>query len=484
MKKNFIYNSIYQVLALIIPIIITPYISRVLGVNNIGVFSYTFSIVSFFTIIAVLGTTTYGQRYIAFNRDNKEKLSRAFWEVVYFRLIMTIVVLTIYGFYIITFADYKMIYFTMSLNIINVAFDITWFYQGTEDFKKIVIRNSIVKFLNLFSVFIFVKKESDLLVYVLIYCGYIIVGNLSTWIGIHKKISWIRSIRPFKNFKDIFLLFVPTIAMQVYTILDKSMIGWFTKSTYENGCYEQAEKICRIAVTVVAALATVLSPRIANNYQKYKDGQCDKMSITRLLNKGIRGTCAISLPIMFGIIVITPVFVPVFLGNGYEKVCELLPVFSVLILPVGLANIIGIAYLIPTENHNVYTLSVMVAAGFNFIMNIILIPLFMSTGAAFASVIAEIVGVSIQLKYCVKKGDINTLTLVNNTWRYWASSFFMLALLLCVRENVTSSWRGLALLILLGIFTYGALLIILRDQLLIDSLVSLSKRMKIGQGKE
>ena len=97
-------------------------------------------------------------------------------------------------------------------------------------------------------------------------------GNLSMWTYLPKYICKVGNINPFRNIKDIFLLFLPTIATQVYVIMDKSMIGWITNSTYQNGCYEQAEKIARMALTVVTSVAMVVLPRVAN---LFKEGRTD-----------------------------------------------------------------------------------------------------------------------------------------------------------------------------------------------------------------
>lgn len=479
MKKNFVYNSVYQVLSLIVPIVTTPYLSRILGVNSIGIFSYTYSIVSFFTIIAVLGTTTFGQRKIAFCRDNKADLSKAFWEVFLFRTVVTGVVLVGYCLFVFLFGkEYRLIYAALSLNIINVIFDITWFYQGIEDFKKIVLRNTAVKIFNLISVFAFIKSSNDLVKYCIIYCGYILLGNITTWLGLSEKICFVKKISPLKNSKDIFQLFIPTVAMQVYTVLDKSMIGWFTQSAYENGCYEQAEKICRIAVTIVAALATVMAPRVANLYKKYKDGEVKKQKIVDLLYKGIRGGCLIATPITFGIVAVTPIFVPVFLGNGYDKVFVLLPIFSVLVIVVGLANIIGIAYLIPSEKQDVYTIAVTVSAAINFLMNMILIPQLLSVGAAIASVVAEAIGVAIQLLYCIQKENVSIRLLAQNVWKYVAASVAMFLILLFVRLFIPSNWFGLFLLIMIGTATYGLSLLVLRDIFFMENVYIMMTKIK------
>ena len=368
----------------------------------------------------------------------------------------------------------------MTFSILNVIFDITWFYQGLEDFKRIVIRNSFVKMLNLISIFIFVKTKKDLSVYVAIYCGFTVLGNLTTWIGIRKFIDFTKDVHPFSDIKNVLLLFLPTVAMQIYTILDKSMIGWITKSTYENGCYEQAEKICRIATTVVAAIAIVIAPRISNLYKKYKDGLSNRESIMNLSYKGASIACLFAFPIMFGIIGITPIFVPVFFGPGYDKVEILMPIFSLLVLEVGLANVIGIAYLIPTGQQNTYTKAITISAIVNLCMNLFLIYKFGAVGAAISSVVAEGVGIIYQIVFCVRKNRYDIAYVANKVWKYLISSLIMLIVIVIIRNWMLNNMFSLFNLILVGAFTYFVLLLVTRDQLFVETthrlLVSVHKK--------
>lgn len=95
-KKNYIYNTIYQVLSLITPLITAPYISRVLGSNGVGIYSYTNSIVTYFTLFAALGTASYGQREIAMHRDDPETSSKLFWEIEILSLTTTAVSLIVW----------------------------------------------------------------------------------------------------------------------------------------------------------------------------------------------------------------------------------------------------------------------------------------------------------------------------------------------------------------------------------------------------
>ena len=167
LKKNYIFNVTYQIILLIAPLVTAPYISRVLLAEGVGLYSFSYSIVSYFVLVATLGTTTFGQRAISYVQNDKEARSRAFWELFIFRFILSVVTLVAYVPISLTvFHENYLIYLILGLNVLNVAVDVTWFFQGLEDFGKTVFRNIIFKILSIVAIFIFVKEQSDLPWYV------------------------------------------------------------------------------------------------------------------------------------------------------------------------------------------------------------------------------------------------------------------------------------------------------------------------------
>ena len=139
--KNYLYNLIYQILLIISPLITTPYISRVLEPDGVGLYSYTNAIVSYFILFATMGITTYGQREISYVQDNRDKRSQVFWNVKLLSIVNVCIWLIIYYIYIYYFSNNIYIYLIWGIAIVNISVDITWFFQGLEEFKKIVIRN-------------------------------------------------------------------------------------------------------------------------------------------------------------------------------------------------------------------------------------------------------------------------------------------------------------------------------------------------------
>lgn len=180
------------------------------------------------------------------------------------------------------------------------------------------------------------------------------------------------------------------------------MIGAFSPSAAENGYYEQTEKVVRVALMVVTSLGTVVAPRIAQLYHKQ-----DEAGIKSYLKKSFQFVWLLGIPIMCGLIGFAHLFVPVFYGPGYEKIEILMPIYSCVVAAVSISNVVGVQYLIPTKQQNVYTMAVVTSAVVNVAMNAVLIPRFLSVGAAAASVAAEAVGASMLLAFLSRKKLVN-----------------------------------------------------------------------------
>ena len=368
--KNYIYNLIYQILVLILPLITTPYLSRVLGSEGIGIYSYTISIVTYFVLFGSLGIAMYGQREIAYIREDKEKTTYTFWEIMLLRIITMTVSLVVFYITFVNGKQYQIYYKILTIELLANIVDISWFFQGQEEFKKTISRNVIVKIISIVCIFIFVKTKENLYIYILIYVLSNLVGNLTLWIYIPKYIQKIKfkKLNLIKHLRPTISLFVPQIAMQIYTVLDKTMIGNILGDMNQVGNYEQSQKIIRIALTIVTALGTVVSPRIANTMANNK-----KEEVNRYIERSFKVVWMIGIPIMLGIMAISNTVVPWFLGEEYEQSIILLRIGALLIMAVGLNNVSGIQYLIPAKKQSLYTKSVAIGAVFNFLFNLVLI---------------------------------------------------------------------------------------------------------------
>lgn len=457
--KNYIYNASYQVLTLITPLITTPYLSRVLGADGIGVYSFTASIVAYFTMFAALGTLTYGNREISYLQDDRKARTQMFWEIELLSIITTLISLVAYIFFILFFAqDYQVFFWIQIFSLLTIVADVTWLLQGMEEFGKIVGRNIFFKVLSVAYVFIFVNSKEDLILHV---GGNVIFSFLiqaSVWLYVPKYVDlpdW-KSLRPLRHLKGTIALFIPTIAISIYTVLDKTMIGVFSNA-YENGYYEQALNLSKTVLTLVTSLGAVMIPRIGYYYNKGEQEE-----VKTLLYQSYRFVWFLGIPLCFGLMGISGNVVPWFYGDGFMKLTILLPILSLLIPIIGLSNVTGMQYLITTKREHLLTKSVVIGAVVNFLCNLYLIPRWSSIGAVIASVIAETVITTVQFIFVRK--EISILKVFLSAWKYLLAGLVMLFVLMIENQIFTPSILHTAYLVVSGVCIYFGMLLILKDE--------------------
>lgn len=459
-KTNYLYNLSYQLMVIMLPLITTPYVSRILGAGGIGDYSYTSGIVSYFGLAAATGTLSFAQREIAVCQNEKTKRSVLFWEIFLFRALSGALVLAAYTFFVRNFMpQYKVLYRIQYLTVFSWLADISWYFQGTENYKITSVKNSVVKIIGTALIFIFVKKVEDLWIYALIASGTALAGNLSMWGYIFREVCWpgFRKIHIFRNVKDIMELFVPVLSIQLYTVLDKTMLGSLC-NTVEVGYYSQAEKIVKLALTVVSAFISVLMPRLA---VLYRSG--DMKNIMKYYKRALDFIFLLALPMLAGCLLLSGEFVPFFFGKGYHPVIRLMRIESLLFIILSLGQMFG-NFLIAMNRQKEYTAAVTMAAAVNVILNYLFIRYadLGATGAATASVIAESVSTGVQFYFA--KDLLGYRPIFRSLAKYILPTGIMAVAILTVRYFF-EGFLSLVLSVVLGMTTYGVFLLICRDEM-------------------
>ena len=477
LKINFILNTGYQVFCMIFPLLITPYVCRILGAELIGSYSYTAANVGYFALFAAMGTIIYGNREISFLQSKPQEYSRTFWEIELLSIFSTMVCLVVFIVFVLLNRHYQALYFIQLFTLLSVAGNINWFFQGLENFKTILLRNTFFKIVSLLFIFAFVKSKSDLLLYV---GGLVVIefiGNISLWLTLPKYLTRvdIRSLRPFRHLKPTLLLFIPTITSSIYTMLDKTMLGIFTSSKIENGYYEESYKLAKYALAIVLSVETVMLPRIS---ALFGQGKMDELK--NLLYKSYRFVCFLAMPICFGLISVASLFVPIYYGPGYDKVEQLLYIHALLIPIIGLSNVTGIQYLITTKQDRKLITTVTTGAAVNVIMNLILIPQLHSIGASIASVAAELVIAVFQ--FILVRGDISFVRVAGECYKYLLSALVMCGSVWTAKTGISGlglpDILQLALLVIVGGIVYLLMLLLLRDSFFIDNAKLIIRKIK------
>lgn len=451
-KKDLAYSFAYQILAIVLPLITTPYISRVLGPTKVGEYSYSYAIAYYFVMFTMLGLNNYGNRSVAVVRDDKYELSKVFCSIYWMQLstgIISLVAYIIYGYFI---SNVTMTWI-MSLYVISAIFDINWFFFGIEQFKLTVTRNSFIKIFTTISIFIFVKNKEDIYLYALIMVLGILISQWILWKFIRKYIHFqrVELKEVIKHIKPNLILFIPIIAVSLYKVMAKIMLGYMTTKT-EVGLYESSERIIQIPMALIQSMGTVMLPKMTNLIANH-----DEKKTESIFSTSIMFVMFLSSSMSLGIMGVARYFVPIYYGNGYLKCIELFQILLPSCIFLAFANVIRTQFLIPRKKDNIFISSVIIGAIVNIIANLILIPRLESIGAAIGTLLAEMV-VCIYQTIMVHR-DIDILKYVRESLVFVIPAIMMYAILI-IMDFKTSMIINLLIHILLGGVCYIVLLLI------------------------
>ena len=461
---NFIYNLAYKILFIIAPLITTPYISRKLGAGPIGEYSYISTLVAMLVLVGGLGTGLYAQRGIAQRRNNISEKSLFFKELLLIRFIGIFACLALY-LPICFLSNNKLLYLICGIELFASLFDITWLYQGEEDFSKILFRNILLKLAVIISIFLLVKSPSDLDLYAAIRALSVLLSNLSIWLFVGYHISLKSSQHPCnirKHINSIFKLFIPQIATQLYSNSDKLMLKWIRNDNLENGYYDQTYKIIEICLIFATALNATLMPRLSYLYANNM-----KQEYRQLFFKSIQLAVMFTLPMVIGLYIVADEFVTIFFGRGFEKVGFLLKLYSPYLVICIFTGFICQQYFVVTGQENKYMYITTLGAVINITLNLFILKWLGSVGAVISTLISEIILMLIALHICRQDMIISFKKILIFSKNYIVASLCMGIVLMGLNCILSSGIAPFLVKVVCAGVTYLMILIFLKDTVIL-----------------
>ena len=467
--KNYLYNLSYQLLVIVLPVITTPYITRVFSSNDLGSYGYYNSIVTYFILLATLGVANYGTKEISGHRKNVQK---TFWGIYSLQVLATCLALVLYiATCLLIPSMNNLIAYILGFSLLSRGLDISWLFQGMEDFKKITVRNTAVKLLGVASVFIFVKKPSDLYLYIILLVVYDLLGQLSMWLPAREHIGrpHLDIVYAKRHIKPVILLFLPQIAISLYITLDRTMLGALS-STTDVGIYDQALKLVNILLTLVTSLGSVMLPRVANLLATGDHKAVNKMHEVSFLIYNL-----VIFPIMVGMLIVNDDFVQFFLGQDFQDARYAIAIMIFRMFFIGWTNIMGIQILIPHNKNKEFMVSTTIPAILSVGLNLLFLPKLGYVGAAIVSVLTEALVWGIQLFYT--RIYLKEVTILKPMFKIVVASGLMYTILLYLKTSLSfSPTLNVVVYAILGVIIYLVCILVFKVVRLKELKEQLSKK--------
>lgn len=453
-KRNLIYQTLYQMLTLVLPFVTAPYISRVLGTENTGIYSYTYTTVNYFMLAALLGIETYGTRTISRVRNDQNALNKAFSSLFYCHICVAGLCLVVYMIYVLCFSGaYRVYALIQALYILAELLNINWFFFGIEEFKITVTRNLVIKLLTIASIFLFVKDKGDLIVYITIMALGTFISQSFVWIFLRKYVKFVKAScsEIFQHLKPMSVLFVSVIATSIYRMVSKTMLGAMGELS-SLGCFEYADKIIRMPLSIITAIGLVMLSKTSNMYVK------DNKGAVSLVSKSMEAVLIFASAIAFGLCGIANNFAVLFFGAEYAYTGQLIEAMSISLIFMSWNNVLRTQYLMPKCKDKKYVVAVWAGAMVNIVSNLIFIRLWGATGAALTTSISYFVVSLVQSHYV--KAELPVFQYLKRSAIPFAAGAVMLVCVKLVGHMLKCSWVTLCIQVLTGAIVYAALVLI------------------------
>ncbi|TWT14433.1 oligosaccharide flippase family protein [Streptococcus sp. sy010] len=474
-RVNFIMNFILTISNFIFPLITFPYASRVLGASGVGTVTFASSIISYFSMVGMLGIPTYAIRACAKVRDDQKKLEKTVQEVMLLNFLVMLVAiffLLISIFSIDRFAQEKTLYLILSSTLIFNVLGVDWLYRALERYTYITIRSIIFKFLALILLLLLVKTTDDYVLYGAISVLASVGSNLLNFLNLRRIINLKPSeklnLRP--HIRPSLTFFLLSVSAIIYQSVDTTLLG-FMAGNEAVGYYSAAVRLKQILVGVVTSLGAVLMPRLSNYIE---NGRHEEFQ--RLLQKAINFVFVASLPLAVYFILLAKESILFLSGDGFLPSVLPLQLIIPSIVFIGFSNVMGFQVLVPTNREILVVYSTIAGAVVDLILNLFLIPLFDASGTAFSSSAAEFVVVLVQV-YLLRE-LIPTLLKQSSLTKALGSVVIASVVTLLVKPLLSGVFLTLVITALLFFSSYSIVLLLTKEKFITELVTSLVKKYK------
>lgn len=455
LHRNYLYTVVVQLVSMLTPLVTAPYVARVLGSDGVGTFSYVQSVATVFSLFAALGLGAYGLREVSRVRDDAAAVTRLFWEMTLLRFVTTLVTLAVYALLCLWVGDWRL-YGAMGLLILATGLDLTWFFQAVERFGTLMLRHLAVKVLGVVLVFTFVRGAGDVTAYALIQGGTTLLSHLLLWPRLRGLVGRRQGLHPLSHLRPSLVYFVPAVATSVYTVLDKTMLGIIAGDMAQNGYYESAHKIIRLLMAVLTSLNVVVGVRTSYLFGQNREGE-----VRSHLLDTYRFMCALAFPLCGGLMACGGGFAVAFFGPDFAAAGGMLTLFAPLLFIIGTSNVLGSLYLTPGGYRRLSNRAIIMGAGVNLVLNLLLIPRFGGYGAVAASVAAETAISALYLRFTHPFLSAFRLLRVAGRYALYGGVVFLVAWV--VAQGMPPTLLAVVAQAAVGATVYAALLTLARD---------------------
>ena len=466
MKKSIFKNTIYKALLsfanIVVPLLVGPYIVKLLDIELYGAYNKVYADFQLFLTFASFGVYTYGVREISKIRNNKEEVSHLLTNLFVISLLSNILIGIIYVIYALFISSgiTTTLYLLMLIQIVANVFYIEFVNEALENYKFITLKTIIVKFIYMISLFLFVKKPTDIILYSIIISLTVFANNIVSFIYAKRKIQFsFKNIKIKKYIKPLFLVLIITNIDLLYSQLDKIMLGKFTSDVAVSMYYIPYYIVSTLSA-IPYAIINVSIPRLS--YLIENEG---KKSYEDTLNKSLSSLLFIIIPICMGVFVLANEVIYLYAGDKYMSTVPILMIACIIRIVISVESTMTHLVMYPNNQENKIVKFTLIGGIANLLLNTLLVifGVFTPFMAMFTTGIAELILVTLLYIYVHKKLKIEYRLWQKNNLIYGLLGILFIPISLFVRFLNAGFFTTIILIMILCISMYVGVLYYKKD---------------------
>jgi O-antigen/teichoic acid export membrane protein len=402
-QKNIFYNVLLAVSQVLFPLLTFPYLARVLGPENIGLYNFSESYARYFALVAALGISVYGVREIAKKQEQPKALSNTFAELFLINFIATCVLSIVYIFTIVystKLLSHANLFYWSFLFFFFQVFVLEWFFTGINQFKYIAIRFFFIRLVFIAAIFVFIKEPNDYVKYMQLQVGLTVFLAIINFVYLFKFIDLknirLNELNIIKHLKPLFLLFLTIFSISVYLHFDTVLLGILADNE-SVGYYSAPLKLVKIIIAVLAAITAAMFPKMVQFFE-----QGDLVQFEKMLSQSFELVMSIGIPTTILVYILAPEIIYILFGSSFELAITPLQITAPLILIVSLSTIFGFQILSVHSKDSAILKSAVAGMFFSLIASFLLIPKFKQEGAAYIILCTELLVLSFFIYFSSK----------------------------------------------------------------------------------
>lgn len=471
---NILYNAVYQIFLVLVPLITVPYLSRVLGPKTYGIYGSVNNTVQFLMVFCTLSVSYIGIRTVSRTRTygTPQELTEAFWGLWYFQaiagLVTILITLLITNIFHIQYWNYLIL---MVPYLISAQVDISWFFQGLADFGRVVLKNTAVKLASVVLILLLIKSPADLWKYFLIMSVSTMLGSFVFWLDIHRYVG--KPVGHFYKYKttivSIITLMIPQIATQIYTSLDKPILGFFSNST-QVAFYDNSQRISNMILGVITSISLVIMPKMAS-----EEKEMQKV----VLKKSLEATTMLGT--LFAVIIManTKQFVPFFFGKKFIPMTPLMFFFALTIIMIPMGGVFANQFALANRRDKEYAIPVVIGAIIEVVLAALLDRPYGASGATVAILITEFVVLILRL--WIVRDDYSFKNAFSDVPKYFLIGIITLIAGMLMPNLIRSSFVNMAVKSILMLIIYAGIMFMMKldfNQDIMDFITRFLRKVK------